>query len=461
MSITMDTQPGAIAVADADTATPAPADRFIEEAMTEDKREGLLLAVRARWAALAVIAVLLPVVNFRTEVIYYEVLLLGFAFIGWLQLRFGRVGLSRVELVIMFFDLALMTLTILVPNPFGETDMPAAMQYRFGSFIYFFVLLAAGTLAYSWRTIVAMGTWTTGLWTAGLIVMVFLPAGDPELAAAIKTALGSNTRLFEVLDPNNVDIGMRIQEVVVFFIVAGTLALGSRRSRQLVLDQAAVVRERSNLARYFSPNVVEELSNNDEPLKTIRTQDIAVLFVDIVGFTSMAEHRAPQDVIQTLRAFHGRMEREVFRHNGTLDKYLGDGLMATFGTPSTSDRDAGNALKCVTGMIAAMEEWNAERSAQNEAEVRASFGLHFGEAVLGDVGSSRLEFAVIGNTVNVASRLEALTRELGVSMVASDALVQRARTEPGFAESDAQSLTRAEPQAVRGVAEPVPVWTAG
>jgi len=76
-----------------------------------------------------------------------------------------------------------------------------------------------------------------------------------------------------------------------------------------------------------------------------------VLFADIVDFTAYTDGRSPMEVIGTLRLFHERMEREVFRHGGTLDKYLGDGLMATFGTPSASDSDAGNALRCAQAMI--------------------------------------------------------------------------------------------------------------
>ena len=122
-----------------------------------------------------------------------------------------------------------------------------------------------------------------------------------------------------------------------------------------VIRHAAVERERSNLARYFSPNVVEELSKHDEPLKQVRTQNVAVLFVDIVGFTAFAAARTPEEVVRTLREFHALMEQEVFRHSGTLDKYLGDGLMATFGTPFAGKDDAANALRCAQAMMTAAD----------------------------------------------------------------------------------------------------------
>ena len=114
--------------------------------------------MRARYVALAVIACLLPVINPAWEQLYYVALLGLFALIGWAQVRVGRVGVSRSELALLFCDLALLTFVIVVPNPFGTTHWPVAMQYHFGNFIYFFVLLSGATLAYSWRTVVAVGT---------------------------------------------------------------------------------------------------------------------------------------------------------------------------------------------------------------------------------------------------------------------------------------------------------------
>ena len=239
---------------------------------------------------------------------------------------------------------------------------------------------------------------------------------------------------------------------------AAMLGVAVRRSHDLLMSQAAAERERTNLARYFSPNVVEELSHNDEPLKNVRSQDVAVLFVDIVGFTTFAAHRTPEEVIETLREFHGLMEEQVFDHEGTLDKYLGDGLMATFGTPVAGGSDATNALGCVRAMNAAVEDWNTARRQQNLPEIRASFGLHYGAVVLGDIGANRLEFAVIGNTVNVASRLEALTRQHDAVLVVSDALVAHARAENQTGENVLQGLQPLAVQEIRGIPEPLSVW---
>jgi adenylate cyclase len=433
--------------------------QFAQAALAAAKQEGLQLAVRARYVALAVIACLLPILNPAWDQLYYVALLGLFALIGWAQVRVGRVGVSRPELALLFCDLALLTFIAVVPNPFSSAHWPVAMQYHFGNFIYFFVLLSGATLAYSWRTVIAVGTWTSGLWIAGMVWVWWQPDRDPELTARIAAAIGSDQRLFHLISPSSIAFSTRIQEIVVFMIVAVTLAIAVRRGNDLLIRHAAVERARGNLARYFSPNVVDELSKHDEPLKQVRTQNVAVLFVDIVGFTAFAETRAPEEIVRTLREFHALMEQEVFRHSGTLDKYLGDGLMATFGTPFTGEVDAGNALRCAQAMIAAADRWGSERKAAGATPMRVSFGLHYGPVVLGDIGLTCLEFAVIGSTVNVASRLEALTRALDCALVASDDLVKRAKAESGTAEAVFQPLEAQAPQLIRGLENPIAIWT--
>ena len=434
--------------------------QFAQAALAAAKRDGLRLAVRARYVALAVIACLLLIINPSwKEQLYYVALLGLFALIGWGQVKVGRLGVSRPELALMFCDLALMTVILVVPNPFSTAHWPVAMQFHFGNFIYFFVLLSGATLAYSWRTVVAMGTWTAVLWSIGIAWVWWQPNRAPELTARILAATSGDYRLFDLISPNSITFGARLQEIVVFMIVAVTLAVAVRRGNDLVIRHAAVERERGNLARYFSPNVVEQLSTNDEPLKQVRTQHVAVLFVDIVGFTAFADARTPEQVVRTLRQFHALMEQEVFRHSGTLDKYLGDGLMATFGTPFGGNTDAGNALRCAQAMMAASDRWNGERKKAGEAPLRVSFGLHYGPVVLGDIGLTCLEFAVIGSTVNAASRLEALTRALDCALIASDDLVQRAKAELDGTDAVFWPLTAQAPQAIRGLEHPIAIWT--
>ncbi len=186
---------------------PQDATKFAEAALAESKREGLLLAVRARWVALALIAVTLPIINPNWDVIYYILMLSLFAAIGWAQLKVGSAGRSWRELVLMFCDLALLTFMSVVPNQWSTVDWPIAMQFRFDSFIYFFVLLATATLAYSWRTVIAMGIWTSALWVIGVGWAYFQPATHVALSESIRAAVGSDLRLFTIIDPTAISLG--------------------------------------------------------------------------------------------------------------------------------------------------------------------------------------------------------------------------------------------------------------
>ncbi len=139
----------------------------------------------------------------------------------------------------------------------------------------------------------------------------------------------------------------------------------------------------------------------------------------------------PEAVATLLRQFHGRMTAEIFACGGTVDKYIGDEILAIFGLPDAGPEDAGNALRCAERMIEALRAWNAERQGQAEPPLAIGIGLNYGPAVIGDVGGGQsLSFTVIGDTVNTASRLQRLTRSLGRPLVVGDPVVAAARASP-------------------------------
>jgi adenylate cyclase len=232
------------------------------------------------------------------------------------------------------------------------------------------------------------------------------------------------------------------------------------RLRETERRRAAAERARGNLARYFSPNLVGLLAERDEPFGPIRRQDVAVLFADIVGFTTISEEMPPERVIGLLREFHRRMTACIFACGGTVEKYIGDAMLATFGVPETGACDACDALRCADLMLAALDDWNRERAAGVDPPLAMGIGLNYGSAVIGDVGSERsMSFTVVGDTVNTASRIQTLTRALATPLLASDALVREARRRPHEAAADLlHRLVDAGEQALRGRQGVVRVW---
>jgi adenylate cyclase len=231
--------------------------------------------------------------------------------------------------------------------------------------------------------------------------------------------------------------------------------------REIERQRAAAERARSNLSRYFSPNIVEMLAAQDEPLGAVRRQAVAVLFLDIVGFTRMTETMEPEAVVTMLREFHERMTAQIFACGGTVEKYIGDEIFAVFGIPTVSENDAANALRCADMMLIALDRWNDERQTQGEPRLAIGIGLNYGPAVLGDVGSEHsMSFTVIGDTVNTASRLQGLTRTLGTPLVVADAVVQAIDSRAGSAVSEAVARLRDRGEhELRGRTAPVRIWT--
>jgi adenylate cyclase len=294
----------------------------------------------------------------------------------------------------------------------------------------------------------------------GLTLLAELRARQSPVRAIIVSAYGDMTNIRTAMNRGAFDFVTKPVDLNDLEITIDKTLEDIARLRELERRHAAAERARTNLARYFSPNLVDLLAERDEPLGAVRRQTVAVLFADIVGFTRMAERMMPEAVVTLLRQFHDRMTAQIFACGGTVEKYIGDAIFAVFGLLDAAPDDAANALKCADLMLKALDEWNGQRQAGGEPPLRIGIGLNYGAAVIGDVGSDQgLSFTVIGDTVNTASRLQGLTRSLATPLVAGDALVAAIDGVPppdiaallaGLEDRGAQQL--------RGRSEPVRVW---
>ena len=430
----------------------------LEAAFAREERRGLMQAAAARSVATAVIIGWLAAVNPERGLSYAWVLGSASFFLvtGLAQLCVYWRGLAPpwASYAFILVDSLALAAALLIPNPFAATGLPVPMPLRYASFMYFFVLLMQAAFSFRPRLLVWTGLSVAAAWTLGFLWI----ASRPETLLDPPGKVGRASMLAVYLDPNYASILKYQNEIVVFLLVSAGLALLVRRSRSLVAERSQAERARGNLARYFSPRVVDTLAERDEPLGRVRRQPVGVLFADLVGFTTMAEAMTPEEVMALLRDFHGRMEDVVFRHNGCLEKFIGDAMLATFGVPETGPRDATDALACARGMLAALREWNRERAVSGLVQLRMGLGLHYGPVVAGDIGSRRsMAFATVGDTTNVASRLQALTRELGASIVVSGALVTAIEREAADARL-LEGLGSRGPHTLRGRDTPIALW---
>jgi len=233
------------------------------------------------------------------------------------------------------------------------------------------------------------------------------------------------------------------------YVVIGVLIALTNRA---VGSMFRELRARDNLTRFLPRQVADRvIAQGPDALAPVE-REITVLFSDIRGFTTMSEGKGPRDVLVFLDDYFGRMSQIVKGHDGVVGKFLGDGLLAFWGVPDRLDDHAARAVKAARDMRRAVRELNQHREKHGEAPIKIGIGIHTGPVAAGMLGGQlQSEYTVIGDAVNVASRIEGLTKEHGVDVLVSETTwAQLGETVP---------TRKVGEGAIRGRKEPVVLYT--
>lgn len=431
-------------------------------AFAAEEYAGLRVAIGLRMIALLAVGAILALETGWPLVLNYLTWLLALAMSGYAQLLICQPQVHRPWMRWLFplIDMAMIGAAIALPNPFDPQPLPPPARLAFDAVLYLPLFLTLASLGQSVRTVLfstlaAISTW---------MLVTFYVSAQPgvhtqPLAMPSDGVRSLEDRLAQLIDPWLVSYGSMARQILVIALIGLILAVTAQRARHLVARQIEAERERRNLARHFSPHMADELAHMDEAVGRVRQLDAAVLFADLVGFTRLTENMPPTETIALLRDVHKRLAQAVFNQQGTLDKYLGDGIMASFGTPRTGPRDASSALLAARAMLQAINQLNLQRAKHKLQPLRLAVGLHFGAVTLGNLGDeTRIEYALVGETVNVAHRLEQLNRQLDSSICVSAAFVEKLKQETRGDLSAIRDMTALRPQIIRGLREMMAVW---
>ena len=205
---------------------------------------------------------------------------------------------------------------------------------------------------------------------------------------------------------------------------AALIARGVFDAIEAVVDR---LRLQASFAGQVSPAVMKEmLGGRLSPGVNGQLVDICVLFSDVRDFTTLSESMPPVVVTTVLQRYFDRMVHAVHRYDGTVDKFIGDGMMVLFGAPRKSDDACGNAVQCALAMLVELDQLNVEFTREGLPTLTIGIGINYGTVTVGNIGSSeRHNYSAIGDAVNVAARVEGLTKDLGRKIIITEAVVSR------------------------------------
>ena len=296
---------------------------------------------------------------------------------------------------------------------------PAPFYLKVPTFAYIFVFIAIRALRFDPRFVLSQGIFAATGWL--LMFIYAIEAGGS----------GVITRSFsDYLTQNRVLVGAELDKIFTILLCAGVLSLALYRARRTLFDAVREGAARRDMGRFFGAGVADEIAMREDaaaPGDAV-DRDAAVVMLDLRGFTAFASAHPPGAVVALLTEYHRRILPIIVANGGMVDKFLGDGIMATFGALKPSDTAAADAVRALLAVVQESRAWNKHVAALGYPPMPINGGAAAGRVVAATLGSdARLEFTVIGRAANLAAKLEKYNKEAGSRALTDAATLARAK----------------------------------
>ena len=321
---------------------------------------------------------------------------------------------------------------------------PAPIYLKATTLMYVFILIALRTLRFEPGPVLLAGTAGAIGW---LVVVAYAVLADG--GAVITHSFATYAMSHEVL------LGAEVDKVLSILIVTAILALALLRGRKLLIRATTEQLAASELSRFFAPEVAGRIRAMEATIEPgqAEARDAAILMIDLRGFTLLSHRLEPRAVMELLAAYQSRMVAEIDRHGGSVDKFMGDGILASFGATKPSASYAADGLRALETLTEAGRRWRREREAAGLPAPAIGAALATGQVMFGAIGDrSRLEYTVIGDPVNLAAKLEKHTKIEGVGALCTAAACRLALQQGYVA---AASLEQRDARTVAGLDRPL------
>lgn len=326
-----------------------------------------------------------------------------------------------------------------------QYHQPASFYLKVPTLLYVFIFIALRALRFEVRYVILAGLAAALGWLAMIGYVIFIDPHDNMITRDYVQYMTSNSIL----------IGGEIDKIITMLMVTAILALVIHMARQLLTSSYAEGQAKQNLARFFDPEVARRIGRRGEEIMagSGEARDVAILNLDLRGFTRMSTQLKPQDVMAILADYQSAMVPIIQREGGAIDKFLGDGIMATFGAVQRQEDYAARACRALEAAMAVSADWAGHQREMGRPALSVNGAVASGRVVVGAVGDeSRLEFTVIGDAVNLSAKLEKHNKSIGTrGIVAADTYA--AALAQGFKPDAAHRPIALSP--VAGLAQPM------